>query len=163
MAGTVDGDTGSNCRRRNRHDCHDHPLGASIVCVATKNGEVAVGDVAEDVQRHLWCNGSLFRTLVSLLIFLALGQLPGTVQLEGLLADFRLDVAATAMALDLEFGLGVAAEVIIAVLLRIRLTDHLRLANLVNLVEAALRITDIDSLLELGVALKGAMLALEQL
>jgi hypothetical protein len=67
------------------------------------------------------------------------------------------------VALDLQFGLGVAAEVIIAVLLGIRLTDHLRLANLVDLIEAALRITDVDSLFILGVALKGVMLALEQL
>ena len=94
---------------------------------------------------------------------MALRQLPSTVQLKGLLTDFRLNVAATAVALDLQFGLRVATEVIVAVLLRVRLTDHLRLANLVDLVEAAFRVTDVDSLFELGVALKGVMLALEQL
>jgi hypothetical protein len=163
LAGAVDGDTGANCGRRYGHDCHDHPFRTSIVCVASKDCEITVRHVPEDVQRHLWCDGALFRTLVSLLVFLTFGQLPSTVQLKSLLADFRLDVTTTTVALDLQLGLGVTSEVFVAILLRIGLTDHLRLADLVDLVEAAFRITNVNGLFELGIALEGVVLALEHI
>ena len=95
---------------------------------------------------------------------MALRQLPSAVQLERLLANFWLDVSAATVTFDLEFGLWVTAEVITAILLGIGLTNHLRLADFVDHIEAALRVADVDGLLELGVALrKGVMLALEHL
>jgi hypothetical protein len=69
-----------------------------------------------------------------------------------------LDIATTSVALDLKLGLGVV-EVLVAVFCGVGLTDHLGLADLVDLVEATLRVADVDGLLELRVTLEGAMLA----